>query len=327
MLSVDRNYQLNRRNMTQISFTTVETSFGMQDMDSMVPVLKTDFGEAYWTSIESFLRSREADLIGKVNAIITSPPFPLVRKKKYGNLEGDQYLEWFSSLAAPLSRLIADDGSIVIEMGNAWVKGEPTVSTLPLRALLQFQEEAGLYLAQEIICYNPSRLPGPAEWVTRERARLKDSFTRVWWFSKQPRPKADNRKVLNEYSPAMQKLLNGTKYTPGLRPSGHTVSKDGFYKDNGGAISPNVLAIPNAKSNNDRYRDFCRVNELPVHPARMQPELARFFIEFLTDPGDLVFDPFAGSLTTGFQAEMLSREWLATDMELDYLRGAVGRFL
>ena len=38
---------------------------------------------------------------------------------------------------------------------------------------------------------------------------------------------------------------------------------------------------------------------LPIHPARMPPELVEFFVRFLTDGSDLVLDPFAGSNTTG----------------------------
>lgn len=293
---------------------------------AVVPLITTPSGEAYWSRIEEFLGKRASDLNGTVNAIITSPPFPLVRKKKYGNFEGEEYLNWFSSLATPLSRLLTDDGSIVVEMGNAWVKGEPTMSTLPMKALIAFQEEAGLYLAQEVICYNSARLPGPAEWVTRERSRLKDSFTRVWWLSKEPRPKADNRKVLNEYSPAMQRLLSRKSFNHGKRPSGHKISQSGFLQDNGGSISPNVLAIPNVRAQGDNYRTYCKENGLPVHPARMQPELVEFFIDLLTDEGDLVFDPFGGSLTTSYAAESKGRQWIATEAELQYLLGSVGRF-
>ena len=31
---------------------------------------------------------------GKVQLIFTSPPFPLNRKKKYGNRLGNDYIEW-----------------------------------------------------------------------------------------------------------------------------------------------------------------------------------------------------------------------------------------
>jgi site-specific DNA-methyltransferase (cytosine-N4-specific) len=53
------------------------------------------------------------------------------------------------------------------------------------------------------------------------------------------------------------------------------------------------------------YRDWCIKKGIDLHPARMPIGLADFFIKFLTNPGDLVFDPFGGSCTTGKSAEML----------------------
>jgi len=46
----------------------------------------------------------------------------------------------------------------------------------------------------------------------------------------------------------------------------------------------------------------------------------------LTDAGDLVMDPFAGSCVTGEVAERLGREWVCVDTVEPYLRGAKGRF-
>jgi hypothetical protein len=48
---------------------------------------------------------------GKIGLILTSPPFPLVRKKRYGNEVGETYLGWLSSLAPKLSELLTPDGS------------------------------------------------------------------------------------------------------------------------------------------------------------------------------------------------------------------------
>jgi site-specific DNA-methyltransferase (cytosine-N4-specific) len=58
----------------------------------------------------------------------------------------------------------------------------------------------------------------------------------------------------------------------------------------------------------------------------MPPALVRFFVEFLTDPGDLVLDPFAGSNTTGRVAEDLGREWLAVEASDDYAAASAVRF-
>ena len=127
------------------------------------PSYKTSLGEIYCARIEEALKfNRFGQLKKKVDLIVTSPPFPLVRKKRYGNETGDAYLEWLKALATPLSDLLSDTGSIVIEIGNAWEEGTPTMSTLPLEALLGFKRAAKLHLCQHVICHNPARLPSPA---------------------------------------------------------------------------------------------------------------------------------------------------------------------
>ncbi len=171
--------------------------------------------------------------------------------------------------------------------------------------------------------YNPARLPTPAEWVTIRRIRVKDAVNIVWWLSKIPNPKADNRKVLKPYSQSMKRLLkNG--YKPQIRPSGHDIS-DKFQKDNQGAIPPNLLEIANTESNSV-YLRRCKAAGIKPHPARFPQGFAEFFIKFLTDEGDIVLDPFAGSNTTGFVAETLQRRWISFEIKEDYLLGSRYRF-
>lgn len=279
-------------------------------------------------------------LKGTVDLIVTSPPFPLVTKKQYGNETGDSYIKWLQDLAPDIATLLSPEGSIVLEIGNAWVEGVPVMSTLPLEALLSFKKAANLHLCQHVICHNPARLPGPAAWVTVKRARLKDSFTHVWWMSKSPWPDADNRRVLAPYSADMKKLLARKSYNSGRRPSGHVISEQGFLRDHGGAIAANVIELdPLAEKVPESllkftgttweapYRSYCKARNLTAHPARMQPALAAFFIEFLTTPNALVFDPFGGSNTTGAAAEALKRRWIAVEANADYAAGSKGRFL
>ncbi len=281
----------------------------------------------------------------KVNLIITSPPFPLNQKKRYGNYKGDEYKEWFISLAPLFSDLLAPDGSIVIEIGNAWEPGIPVQSTLHLESLIGFVKhpEAGLNLCQEIICYNPSRLPSPAQWVTIERSRLTDSYTHVWWMAKDSNPKADNRNILRPYSKSMQELLRKKKYNAGRRPSNHSISEKSFFKNHGGSIMPNLLELEQMENldevrlpanvirfsntnSNDSFLRICRKKGITPHPARMNPALISFFIDFLTEPGDLILDPFAGSNTTGFVAELMNRNWIAVELLEEYGKQAKIRF-
>lgn len=259
------------------------------------------------------------------NLIFTSPPFPLNRAKSYGNMTGDEYLTWISNIAIQLKRVLAENGSIVVEIGNAWNKGEPTHSTLPMEALLEFKRKGDFYLCQEFIYYNPAKLPSPIEWVNKKRIRVKDSFTRIWWLSNVPMPKADNKNVLEEYSSQMNKLLKSGKYNAGKRPSEYNVGKTSFSKNNGGSIPSNVIIAPNTTSN-DKYIKYCKENNFDIHPARMPKEVPLFFIKMLTDEGDIVLDPFAGSNTTGWIAEQLNRNWISIETEQKYTLSSKGRF-
>ena len=262
---------------------------------------------------------------GKVQMIFTSPPFPLNRKKKYGNFQGEAYSKWLASFAPIFRDLLKKDGSIVMEMGNAWEPGKPVMSTLALRALLTFLDAGRFHLCQQFVCYNPARLPTPAQWVNVERIRVKDAFTHVWWMSPSERPKANNRGVLQEYSSSMKKLLASKKYNSGKRPSEHHIGVSSFLKNNDGAIPPNVLTYANTSASDD-YLKYCRKNGLQLHPARMPAKLPEFFIKLLTNPKNLVLDPFAGSNTTGAAAERLKRRWMSIELNPTYVAGSRGRF-
>lgn len=296
---------------------------------------KTELGKYYLGECEKVIPKLK--LKNKVQLILTSPPFPLNNKKKYGNLNGQEYLEWFANLAELFSSVLAPNGSIVVEMGNSWEKDRPVQSLLHINSLLSFvnNEKAGLRLCQEFVCHNPARMPSPAQWVTINRIRVVDSFTHIWWMANSDYPKADNRRVLRPYSKSMKKLLKSGKFNSGKRPSEHVVSEKGFLTDNNGSISHNVIelepinedkelrlpysmfSISNTKSN-DFFTKTCKKRNIVPHPARMQPELASFFIEFLTDENDLVLDPFGGSNTTGFCAEKLNRRWISIDADRNY---------
>jgi site-specific DNA-methyltransferase (cytosine-N4-specific) len=277
--------------------------------------------------IEAFLESpRASHFAGKVQLIFTSPPFPLNRKKAYGNRQGEEFSSWLADLAPGLKKLLTPTGSIVMEMGNAWEPGRPVMSVLALESLLQFLRKGELQLAQQFICYNPARLPSPAQWVNVDRIRLKDAYTNVWWMAATDRPYADNRKVLTPYSKSMLNLLKTGKYNSGTRPSEHHIGKTSFLHKNDGAIPANVLTITNTGTG-DVYQKYCREQGIKPHPARMPFALPEFFIKLLTKEADLVMDPFGGSNTTGAVAQKLGRKWIAIEAEEGYVESSRSRFL
>jgi site-specific DNA-methyltransferase (cytosine-N4-specific) len=284
----------------------------------IVPAYVTPRGRAYHADALEVLRRLPSE---SVALVLTSPPFALRRKKAYGNVAACDYVEWIWPFAEEIHRVLKPDGSFVMELGGAWNPGSGTRSLYQYELILRL---AKLYhLAQDFYWYNPSRLPTPAEWVTIRRTRVKDAVNTLWWLSKTEAPHADNRQVLRPYSRSMRRLLRDG-YKAARRPSQHDIGPH-FQRDNGGAIPPNLLTIPNTRSN-DEYLRSCRAAGLPIHPARFPPAIPEFFIRFLTKSRQLVLDPFAGSNVTGQVAELLGRSWISIEINGDYVDGSRLRF-
>jgi site-specific DNA-methyltransferase (cytosine-N4-specific) len=294
------------------------------------PYYSTPLGDAYCADALAVLKALPD---ASVNAVVTSPPYALHFKKEYGNAEKHDYVEWFLPFATEIRRVLAADGSFVLNIGGSYNPGVPTRSLYHFKLLLALVERVGFCLAQECFWFNPAKMPMPAEWVTVRRIRVKDAVEYVWWLSKTSWPKADNRTVLRPYSPDMERLhRRGTRRT--TRPSGHNIKPSFTRVAPGGSIPPNVLEEGLAtdllkfgnNAANDLYTERCKAAGVKIHPARFPAALPEFFLKLLTEEQDLVLDPFAGSNTTGAVAERLGRRWLAVEKVEAYLRGSKYRF-
>lgn len=316
--------------------TGIPVPDGRDDLVTGVgPLYSTPLGAAYVADSLEVLQRLPTDSVGLV---ITSPPYALHFKKEYGNANKADYVSWFLPFAREILRVLAADGSFVLNIGGSYNAGAPTRSLYQFKLLIALVEEVGFHLAQECFWYNPAKMPVPAEWVNVRRVRIKDSVEYIFWLSKTEWPKANNREVLRPYSPDMERLVKrGVRAT--VRPSGHAIKASFSNGDAGGAIPSNVvdaaLAPDDSVSNflsfgnnaaNDQYIKGCKANGLRIHPARFPAALPEFFIKLLTDLGDLVVDPFAGSNTTGAVAERLGRRWVAIDQVGEYLEASRFRF-
>ena len=282
---------------------------------------KTNFGKAYYGNSLEVLKQIKTE---SIDLVIMSPPFALQRKKSYGNVPPEEYCEWFWPYAELVSKVLKPNGSFVFDIGGSWKKGEPIRTLYHFELLLKLCGPNGLFkLAQEFYWYNPAKMPAPAQWVTIERIRVKDSVHPIWWLSKVSRPNADNRRVLQPYKKSMERLFK-KGYNAGSRPSGHVVSKK-WGKNNKGAIPPNLIEAANTKSN-DKYLNGCRKYGLQPNPARFVDSIPEFFIKFLTQPGDMVLDPFAGSNVVGEVAERLKRRWISVEIDKEFAFGSALRF-
>jgi DNA modification methylase len=289
-------------------------------IDGFAPAYETNWGAAYLGDSLELLRNIPDDA---VDLVITSPPYALEFKKEYGNVAKAKYVEWLKPFGREILRILKAEGSFVLNIGGSYNPGTPTRSLYHFKALLMLCEEVGFHLAQECFWHNPAKLPSPAEWVTVRRQRVKDAVEYIWWLSKTPFPKANNRNVLNEYSADMKRLLK-RGYKPKQRPSGHIITAK-FGNDHGGAIPSSLIERGNNESNSEYIR-ACASAGHKAHPARFPRALPEFFIKLLTDEGAIVVDPFAGSNMTGATAESLRRRWIAAEVKEQYLLASRVRF-
>lgn len=288
----------------------------------VVTVFTTSAGVACWGLAESVVGMIDD---ASVQCLVTSPPYPLLRQKEYGNRTGQEYLDWMVSLSREFKRVLTDDGSFFLNLGDCFQPNSPTLSLYSERLLLRLCDELGFFFAQRLVWHSPSKLPAPAEWVTVRRQRLNPSLESVYWLSKSEFPKADNRRCLRPYSDSMKKLLAKGGMTRQERPSGHKMADGAFGRDTGGSIA-HTLVTASHTSSNDRYQKACREAGLPIHPARMPAELVRLAVGISTDVGDIVADPFGGSCTVAQVAEEMGRRFITCDASLTYLQGGALRW-
>jgi len=286
----------------------------------LAPLYQTQLGAAYVSDSLTLMRRLPSR---SIQTVIPSPPYALHFKKEYGNVDKARYVEWFLPFAAEIKRLLKPDGSFILNIGGSYNPGSPTRSLYHFKLLVALCDDIGFHLAQECFWYNPAKLPAPAEWVNVRRVRVKDSVEYVWWLSPTEWPKANNHRVLVPYSEDMERLIQ-RGYRAKKRPSGHNITEK-FRKDHNGAIPSNLISRGNNESNSEFLRT-CTAKGLKLNPARFPPALPEFFLKLLSEPTDVILDPFAGSNTTGYVAESLNRRWLSIELSKEYLTASALRF-
>lgn len=280
--------------------------------------METKIGKIVCGDSLDAMRGMEND---SVDLVVTSPPYALVNPKMYSNPSPDEYVDWLLPFGREIFRILKDSGSLVLNMGSTWNRGKPTKSLYHYKTIIALCERCGFELAQDLIWSKMNGL-GPVKYINQDRVRLKSFFEYVFWLSKTPDPKADNKNVLVPYSKSMMDTF-GSGYK-NKSPNG-MYTDFANYVDNGGAISGDVLYLANSSSN-DQYQKKCKETGAERHNARFPPLFAEFFIRFLTDEGDMVLDPFAGSCSTGEAAQATRRRWVCIEKEEKFLQGALFRF-
>jgi site-specific DNA-methyltransferase (cytosine-N4-specific) len=297
----------------------------IQPKSSLV-AFSTQLGAAIWSLSDDVFDELDAP----ITLCLTSPPYPLRKSRAYGNPDLSEYIEFVVESLRPIAANLVDGGSICLNISNdIFEPGTPARSLYREKLVIALAEELGLWKMDELIWHNPCRPPAPAMWASRTRQQLNATYEPILWLSNNPRAvKSDNRRVLQPHS---QKHLDwvrsgGVKSNRSHSDGAYSVREGSYSNETAGKIPRNILTFPHNCPSQSEYKARARELGLQPHGAPYPLALAIFLIRFLSAEGDLVVDPFGGSLTTGLAAEIENRRWILTECMFEYLRGGGERF-
>jgi site-specific DNA-methyltransferase (cytosine-N4-specific) len=244
---------------------------------------------------------------GSVDCIVTSPPYYGLRNYgsmyQYGLEENPAaYVETMRALFSELMRVLADDGTLWLNVGDSYGKGKQLLG-IPWRVAFALQDD-GWVLRNSIIWHKPNAMP---ESVAD---RLSGRHENLFMFSKSQRYHFDLDQIRE----------------PQADVSIARAGRNRFAADQSqnGVGSPNTFdPASSIHANGKNPGDVWSINTQPfggAHFAVMPQELARRAIIAGCKPGGTVLDPFSGSGTTGLVAQNNGRKYVGIEISADYLK-------
>lgn len=278
----------------------------------------TDLGLCLWSSCEALARIEEP-----VALVLTSPPYPIAKGRLYGRWTSAQLIDFLCRSIEPLLTKMLPGGSLALNLTNdSFLPGSPARSTYLEELTLALTQRLGLHLMDRIV-WRGTKPPGPVRWASLTRQQLCVAYEPVLWFALDPhRCFADNRRVLQPHTDRHARLLQagGEKRSVTYQDGAHRLRAGvSFARLTAGTIPKNVLDIGQNSAEIAALRRVARAADLPQHGALMPLRLARFLIDFLSRPDDLVVDPFGGWGTTARAAQDAGRRWITTELHAEYV--------
>lgn len=236
-----------------------------------------------------------------VDLIVTSPPYADSRKKTYGGIHPDHYVEWFLPISAELKRVLKPTGTFILNIKEKVVDGER--HTYVMELILEMRRQDWLW-TEEFIWHKKNCYPG--KWPNRFR----DAWERCLQFNKQKKFNMYQENVMVPTGDWAKARLRKLSETDKRRDESQVGS--GFGKNVSNwvgremAYPTNVLHLATESSNRN-------------HSATFPIDLPRWFIKLFTEEGDVVLDPFMGVGTTAIAAKMLGRHYLGIEIMPEYV--------
>jgi len=242
-----------------------------------------------------------------IDFIITSPPYADNRKKTYGGIPIEKYVDWFLPISKQLKRVLKPDGSFVLNIKERTVNGER--GTYVLELILKMRKQGWLW-TEEYIWHKKNAFPG--KWPNRFR----DVWERCLHFTKQKKFKMYQDAVMVPMGDWAEKRLKNLSKTDKIRDESKVQS--GFGKNISNWVGKDKVYPTNVLH---MATECANVN----HSAAFPTSLPEWFIKLFTKKGDVVLDPFMGSGTTALAAIRLNRHFIGTENNEEYYKHALQR--
>ena len=262
----------------------------------------------------------------QIHLCLTSPPFLLRNARNYGHGGGrgeQAYIDWLLRILEPIVKQLVPGGSVALNVTqDSFNPGRPSRSLYLERLTLALCDKLGLELMDRLNWVNRAKPPSPTHWACKQRVQLCSSYEPVLWFTNDAQKvRSNNMRVLQPHSEQHQKLQasGGENRTTFYGDGAYQLKNGAFGNKTEGTIPKNTLMFGNACPDTRLCHRIARELGFPLHGATSPTRLAAFLIEFLTRPGDLVVEPFAGLHNVPVAAERLGRRWYATDKIMEWL--------
>ncbi|MFQ5800089.1 MAG: DNA-methyltransferase [Bacteroidota bacterium] len=229
---------------------------------------------------------------GEARLVVTSPPYNL-GKLYEKRIAFGEYLKQQRETIQKCVRILASDGSLCWQVGNHIASGG---EVFPLDIFIyQICKRAGLKLRNRIVWY--------FEHGLHCRRRLSGRYETILWFTK------TDQYVFNLDPIRVPQKYPGKKYFKGRKAGQYSCHPLG--KNPG-----DVWVIPNVKHNHV---------EKTKHPCQFPIELVERLVLSLTNPNDLVVDPYMGVGSTACAAVLHGRRAAGAETVAEYVAIAARR--
>jgi DNA modification methylase len=258
----------------------------------------------------------------KANVVITSPPYATQRQydpsSGFAPVPPEKYVAWFQDVAAAIESVLAPNGSYFLNIKAHADEGERHTYVMDL--VLAHKRQWGWRFVDEF-CWRKTDDGVPGGWSNR----FKNAWEPVYHFSRERKIKFRPREVGHwsddcfDYSPDNPKSTSGS----GLLGTGPR----GAAADKGKNHAAWQTTRRNANDLEGRHGGLARPSNVIEaktessqgnHSAPFPRAIPEFFIKAFSDPGDVVFDPFAGSGTTLVAAGLNERAGFGVEISPAY---------